>query len=463
MSRFSNSSCFNYSNCCQVINLRGKNAGLKCARPLSNGYPNVCYFHRNTHIDCTRDTADDSDSEYDEDEYNTEKDKQFIADENEHEDNYEDDDDEEYEDEGDDDDEYEDEGDADDEDDDDDEDDGFAPQETSLVGAAGISKAMEDPNPYEIGRDVWENSIFTYDPDEVPCTAEFGSLAADDGDKDLWLVEAVMGHKGTFKRKKSLSFRIKWLGFEEMTWEPWENLCTNSVVHEYLSQRGLSQFIPDNITQPAPLNDISRLEKLHEEQAKQDKEDKQFIAAVTSVAKDEKDAAVEADDDKKNGKNANFENWMNTYYIADVDGRVSKKHILDGLSKCGDLSHINCVTVLRGLFEQYFPHISFDCNLKGVFLGIREVDPTSIIEAQREEIIYKNGLILYKNGLIQELTDKLKTAKLELQPVRRCAGDKLYERQQLVKRILENIENQLAGYSLEDIRNMEIMGYILNA
>lgn len=66
----------------------------------------------------------------------------------------------------------------------------------------------------------------------------------------LYIVEAVVGHyfiKGRRKSRKSLMFKIKWHGFEEISEEPYTNntIRDNIVVRRYMeSQEELRQYIP---------------------------------------------------------------------------------------------------------------------------------------------------------------------------------------------------------------------------
>ena len=61
---------------------------------------------------------------------------------------------------------------------------------------------------------------------------------------DEYIVESITGHSGSMKRKPSLKFNVKWIGYEEETLEPWANLRNNSILHEYLRAQNLHQHIP---------------------------------------------------------------------------------------------------------------------------------------------------------------------------------------------------------------------------
>ena len=43
-----------------------------------------------------------------------------------------------------------------------------------------------------------------------------------------------------------MTFQVKWLNSDDITWEPWANLQNNAVFHEYLRSRtsSLARYIP---------------------------------------------------------------------------------------------------------------------------------------------------------------------------------------------------------------------------
>jgi hypothetical protein len=65
-------------------------------------------------------------------------------------------------------------------------------------------------------------------------------------DREEFLVEEILAHRGNDKRKTSLEFLVKWQGYsdENNSWEPWNNLKDNSFLHDYLRKHGLSRLIP---------------------------------------------------------------------------------------------------------------------------------------------------------------------------------------------------------------------------
>jgi hypothetical protein len=66
-------------------------------------------------------------------------------------------------------------------------------------------------------------------------------------DDGVYEVEEIREHKGNVKDKSSLTFLVKWAGYEEMTWEPWEHVRFNVKLHEYLKKHKLKRLIPKSM------------------------------------------------------------------------------------------------------------------------------------------------------------------------------------------------------------------------
>jgi hypothetical protein len=80
---------------------------------------------------------------------------------------------------------------------------------------------------------------FEYDADRVDPTEVALS------DKQAFLIERVIAHRGNVQRKSSLEFKVKWQGYEDPTWEPWKNLRNTDQLHQYLkSKKQLKAIIP---------------------------------------------------------------------------------------------------------------------------------------------------------------------------------------------------------------------------
>ena len=63
-------------------------------------------------------------------------------------------------------------------------------------------------------------------------------------DKEVYLVEAITEHKGARSRPAQMTFLVKWIGFPEPTWQPWEDVRDNIVLHNYLRNNNLTSLIP---------------------------------------------------------------------------------------------------------------------------------------------------------------------------------------------------------------------------
>jgi hypothetical protein len=61
-----------------------------------------------------------------------------------------------------------------------------------------------------------------------------------------FFVEKVLDMRGDPKRLQSLTFYIKWLGYDEThnTWEPWKEVRDVGVLHTYLRANNLTKIIP---------------------------------------------------------------------------------------------------------------------------------------------------------------------------------------------------------------------------
>ena len=81
---------------------------------------------------------------------------------------------------------------------------------------------------------------FEHDPIHVDPLA----IAAKDYEEDE--VELILEHKGDPKRKSSLDFLVRWLGYDETEdlWLPWSALRTNAVLHQYLRDNNMHKLIP---------------------------------------------------------------------------------------------------------------------------------------------------------------------------------------------------------------------------
>ena len=65
-------------------------------------------------------------------------------------------------------------------------------------------------------------------------------------DREEFFVEKILAHRGDVGRLKTLTFHVKWRGFDESfnSWEPWKNLRETEMLHRYLILHGLQKLIP---------------------------------------------------------------------------------------------------------------------------------------------------------------------------------------------------------------------------
>jgi hypothetical protein len=65
-------------------------------------------------------------------------------------------------------------------------------------------------------------------------------------DFEEFFVEEVLEHRGDFKYKSGLTFKVRWLGFgpEDDTWEPWSGLREVLALHRYLNKIKMDKHIP---------------------------------------------------------------------------------------------------------------------------------------------------------------------------------------------------------------------------
>ena len=65
-------------------------------------------------------------------------------------------------------------------------------------------------------------------------------------DSQMFEIETVLDHVFDSKKqlKSMMRFKIKWVGYETPTWEPYKTMSHVQKVHEYLRAKGFSKFIP---------------------------------------------------------------------------------------------------------------------------------------------------------------------------------------------------------------------------
>ncbi len=63
-------------------------------------------------------------------------------------------------------------------------------------------------------------------------------------DDERYIVERIVSRIGPMNNKRHLKFRVKWLGYDNITEEPWQNLRDTEAMHQYLREHGLEHEIP---------------------------------------------------------------------------------------------------------------------------------------------------------------------------------------------------------------------------
>ena len=76
--------------------------------------------------------------------------------------------------------------------------------------------------------------------------------------QEQFFVEKILDHSGTWSRLGAMRFRIKWVGYEDLTSEPFNELKHNEVFHKYLREQGKVKLIPKRYLTE---EDISALRK----------------------------------------------------------------------------------------------------------------------------------------------------------------------------------------------------------
>ena len=60
----------------------------------------------------------------------------------------------------------------------------------------------------------------------------------------MFVIDEVIRHQGQWNKLKSMKFIVKWAGYEDEYEDSWANLKGNIVLHEYMRNRNLQQYIP---------------------------------------------------------------------------------------------------------------------------------------------------------------------------------------------------------------------------
>ena len=65
-------------------------------------------------------------------------------------------------------------------------------------------------------------------------------------DNNELVVERILAHTGNLKKRKLMKFKVKWAGYEDVTWEEWKNVRLVDKLHDYLRANGMKALIPTN-------------------------------------------------------------------------------------------------------------------------------------------------------------------------------------------------------------------------
>jgi hypothetical protein len=96
-------------------------------------------------------------------------------------------------------------------------------------------------------RDYHVKRLHEYNYD--PMTISPLKVACKDGG-DIFPIETIERISGSVDRKDSLRFLVKWIGYENPTWEPWKNIRNTIAMRDFLMKqknKKYHQLIPKNI------------------------------------------------------------------------------------------------------------------------------------------------------------------------------------------------------------------------
>lgn len=94
-----------------------------------------------------------------------------------------------------------------------------------------VSEKLSTHNVTELKPFLWEDG--KVDPREVARI-----------DDEEFEIEDIFDHRVIDMEKKRVKFHVRWKNYEEVTWEPYENLKDTQQLHDYLRRSGLEELIP---------------------------------------------------------------------------------------------------------------------------------------------------------------------------------------------------------------------------
>jgi uncharacterized iron-regulated protein len=98
---------------------------------------------------------------------------------------------------------------------------------------------------------------FHYDPRYVDPAIE--ALV----DSESFIIEDILDHvfEGKRQLKTELKFKVKWLGYDQTTWEPYSNVAKVKKLHDYLRANHMEKYIQDAFRTPKPQQQASVTQK----------------------------------------------------------------------------------------------------------------------------------------------------------------------------------------------------------
>ena len=96
---------------------------------------------------------------------------------------------------------------------------------------------------------------FEYDPMKID------PLDVARKERDEYVVEKILGHKGAGTKRKNITFQVKWLGYDDSynTWEPWESVRSNQELLKYCynEHKPFRKFLTTEQKQQVVTNDFT--------------------------------------------------------------------------------------------------------------------------------------------------------------------------------------------------------------
>ena len=109
-----------------------------------------------------------------------------------------------------------------------------------MENVAGKYKVKDLINDKDRWYHVTQLKQFKYDPEKTDPT----DIARRDNSE--FYVEKVLSYQGDIRKVTSLTFLVKWLGYDnaDNTYEPWSGMKDNVKLHEFLIRENLKNLIP---------------------------------------------------------------------------------------------------------------------------------------------------------------------------------------------------------------------------